>query len=320
MRPHLIRSEDWSDGAYRRLHERGELPWQESARPYVLDAIDRARDWSDLHQRLAAHGVVAKLVQRGERVRGLAFAEGFDRGAPGCAASRIDPCCALPALERRFGPLTPSREIAKETIDATRWVQSRRTTILAAVDGAKSWDELTERLDRDGIVVNLIQRGTRVQGLAFAQGRDPDAPGCSASRIHPRCKKAALEQRFGACPFQPQQRHEHRRSAVRDRAEHGEQATRAGCCAMRDGSLITLGCAPSTPRIAIASFAIASVSFQRSARHGGTRACAAAARCPAAARSAPAVARSGAAGHARCGGTSTRLLVDRRHDEPAPRT
>jgi hypothetical protein len=61
-----------SDGAYRRLHERGELPWQESARPYVLDAVNRAKDWSDLHQRLAAHGVMVKLVLRGERVQGLA--------------------------------------------------------------------------------------------------------------------------------------------------------------------------------------------------------------------------------------------------------
>ena len=33
-----------SDGAYRRLRERGELPWQESARPYVLDAVDRAKE------------------------------------------------------------------------------------------------------------------------------------------------------------------------------------------------------------------------------------------------------------------------------------
>src|SRR5580704_14265559 len=79
-----------SDGAYRRLHEGGELPWQESARPSVLDAVDRARDWSDLHQRLGAHGVVVKLVRRGDCVQGLAFAEGHDRKAPGCAASRID--------------------------------------------------------------------------------------------------------------------------------------------------------------------------------------------------------------------------------------
>ena len=99
-----------SDGAYRRLHERGELPWQESARPYVLDAVDRAKDWSDLHQRLRAHGVVVKLVQRGERVQGLAFAEGLDRRAPGCAASRIDARCALRAMESRFGPFTPARE------------------------------------------------------------------------------------------------------------------------------------------------------------------------------------------------------------------
>ncbi len=114
-----------SDGAYRQLRERGELPWQDSARPYVLDAVDRATSWNELHQRLAAHGVVAKLVRRSGRVRGLAFAEGFERGAPGCAASRIDARCALPALERRFGPFTPSHELAKEMIDATQWVQAR---------------------------------------------------------------------------------------------------------------------------------------------------------------------------------------------------
>jgi hypothetical protein len=208
-----------SDGAYRRLRERGELPWHESARPYVLDAVGRAKDWSDLHQRLGAHGVVAKLVRRNDRIRGLAFAEGFDRGASGCAASRIDVRCALPALERRFGPFTPSHELAKGTISATRWAQNARATILTAVDDARSWNELTQRLTRDGIVVKLIARGTRVQGLAFARGLDPGAPGCGASRIHPRCKKAALEQRFGPCPFTPEQPPKRSRSSLRDRAE-----------------------------------------------------------------------------------------------------
>ncbi len=208
-----------SDGVYRQLHERGELPWCESAHPYVLDAVDRAKSWNDLHQRLAAHGVVAKLIRRGKPIRGLAFAEGFERGAPGCAASRIDARCALPALERRFGPFTPSRELARATIDPTRWVQDARATILTAVDSARSWEDLTQQLDRDGIVVKLIARGRRVQGLAFAQGRDPGAPGCGASRIHPRCKKAALEQRFGACPLTAEQPPKRSRSSVRDRAE-----------------------------------------------------------------------------------------------------
>jgi hypothetical protein len=225
-----------SDGAYRRLCERGELPWQESARPYVLDAVDRARSWSELHERLAAHGVVAKLVRRSERMRGLAFAEGFRRGAPGCAASRIDARCALPALERRFGPLTPLRELAKETIDATRWVQSTRATILTAVDSARSWEELTQRLERDGIVVKLIARGTRVQGLAFAQGRDRGAPGCGASRIHSRCKKAALEQRFGPCPFTPEQPPKRSRNALGDRA--GGEACSDPRWALRDAQRI----------------------------------------------------------------------------------
>jgi hypothetical protein len=208
-----------SDGAYRRLHERGELPWQESARPYVLDAVDRAKDWSDMHQRLGAHGVVVKLIRRGERVQGLAFAEGLDRNAAGCAASRIDARCALRAMESRFGPFTPARERVAEIAHSAPWADTVRPTILAAVDSAKTWGDLEQRLDRDGIVVKLIRRGARVQGLAFAAGRDPEAQGCGASRIHPRCKKAALEQRFGPCPYMPEQPPKRSRSALYDRAE-----------------------------------------------------------------------------------------------------
>jgi hypothetical protein len=224
-----------SDGVYRRLHERGELPWQESARPYVLDAVDRANDWNDLHHRLGAHGVVVKLVRRGERVQGLAFAEGLDRRAPGCAASRIDSRCALRAMESRFGPFMPSHEPVVEVVNRRAWADMVRPKILTAVDGAKTWEELTQRLDRDGIVVKLIQRGDRVQGLAFAASRDPDAPGCGASRIHPRCKKAALEQRFGPSPHEAQ-RHEPKRSHVRDRAE--QEAHRDPRWAVRDAERI----------------------------------------------------------------------------------
>jgi hypothetical protein len=207
-----------SDGAYRRLHERGELPWQESARPYVLDSVDRAKDWSDLHQRLRAHGVVVKLVQRGERIQGLAFAEGLDGRGPGCAASRIDARCALRAMESRFGPFTPAREPVTDMARSAAWADTVRPTILAAVDSAKTWGDLSQRLDRDGIAIKLIQRGARVQGLAFAASRDPEAPGCGASRIHPRCKKAVVEQRFGPCPYTPERPTKRGRSAVSDRA------------------------------------------------------------------------------------------------------
>jgi Relaxase/Mobilisation nuclease domain len=203
-----------SDGAYRRLHERGELPWEESARPYVLDAADKARDWTDLHQRLGAHGVVVKLIRRGERVQGLAFAEGHDRDAPGCAASRIDRRCALSALERRFGAFMPERVPVAEIARPAPWSDAVRPTILAAVDAAKSWEDLTERLNRNGILIKLVQRGARVQGLAFAQGRDPGAPGCGASRIDPRCKKAALEQRFGPFPDMERQRERNSESSI----------------------------------------------------------------------------------------------------------
>src|ERR1700680_3481802 len=104
-----------SDGAFRRQQNHGEPPWQDVARPYILDAVDGAKDWGDMHQRLAAHGVVVKLVERGDRVQGLAFAEGADRSAPGCAASRIDARCALSALEHRFGPFKQSHEVTHDS-------------------------------------------------------------------------------------------------------------------------------------------------------------------------------------------------------------
>jgi hypothetical protein len=209
-----------SDGAYRRSSEWGEPLWQAVARPYVLDAVDRAKGWSDLHQRLAAHGVVIKLIQRGDRVQGLAFAESLDQRARGCGASRIDARCALSALERRFGPFTPEHDVAHGVapaeprraepiggkVSSGQWSNKVRPTILEAVDAAHSWPDLAQRLGRHGIVVKLVERGGRIQGLAFAQGRSPDVPGCGASRIDPRCKKAALEDRFGPFPSRAKER------------------------------------------------------------------------------------------------------------------
>lgn len=209
-----------SDGAYRRLHKQGEIPWQDVARPHVLDALDRARDWKDLHERLAAQGIVVKLIERGGRVQGLAFAEGLDRNAPGCAASRIDRRCALKALEDRFGPFRPAHERVVEHVSQVSWADRVRATTLTAVDAANSWDDLRQRLGEHGIVVKLVERGGRVQGLAFAQGHDPNAPGCGASRIDARCKKAALEKRFGPFPEDEPQRQQQTRGKLRERAAH----------------------------------------------------------------------------------------------------
>ena len=196
-----------SDRAYRRLHNDGVPPWEDIARPYVLDAADRASNWSDLHRRLAAHGVIVKRVERGGRIQGLAFSEGYDRTAPGCAASRIDRRCAMAALEKRFGPFTPLQPTPVNE-RPEQWVDKVRSSVLHAVDEARSWDELKQKLAGHGVVIKLVARGGRVQGLAFAQGHSPDAPGCAASRIDSRCKKAALERRFGPFTDQEPQRRE----------------------------------------------------------------------------------------------------------------
>ena len=63
--------------------------------------------------------------------------------APGCAASRIDARCALRALESRFGPFTPAREPVAEIARSAAWTDTVRPTILAAVDSAKTWEDLS---------------------------------------------------------------------------------------------------------------------------------------------------------------------------------
>src|SRR2546423_692240 len=108
------------DHSYRRLREQGELPWHDLARSYVLDAVDRAQSWDDLHRRLDAHGVVVKLVQRGGRVQGLAFAEGLESTAPGCGASRIDARCKRSTLEDRFGPFPRDSKEGTSNVEPTR--------------------------------------------------------------------------------------------------------------------------------------------------------------------------------------------------------
>ncbi len=242
-----------SDGAYRRLHERGELPWQESARPYVLDAVDRAKDWSDLHQRLGAHGVVVKLVRRGERVQGLAFSEGLDRRAPGCAASRIDSRCALRALESRLGPFIPSPEPAMEVAHRTAWAEMVRPKILTAVDSAKTWDELMQRLDRDGIVVKLIQRGARVQGLAFAAGAIPR----HRAVVRRGSIRVARRQRWSNASARSRMKRSSELNPSAARSAIGPSTrlivTRAGQCVTPNASPTMLGCARSTQRIATVS-------------------------------------------------------------------
>jgi hypothetical protein len=218
------------DGNFNRVYERGELPWQDAARPYVFEAVERATSWDDLRARLDTHGVVLKAVEREGRLAGLAFAEGLAADAPGCAASRIDARCKLSALEARFGPYVSPEGVTRSgpepaAVDPQKkpvlWHEQMRPGIVAAVDAARSWDDLRVRLGAVGVVLKAVERGGRFQGFAFAAGESVDAPGCGASRIDDRCKRSTLEARFG--PF-PLAAHEPQRSVERPGASTREEA------------------------------------------------------------------------------------------------
>lgn len=193
-----------------RVLGRGELAWQDAARPYVLEAVERASSWDDLRARLDAHGVVLKAVESRGYLCGLAFAEGPAPDAPGCAASRIDVGCKLSTLEERFGRYHAAGveqrgpagwRTAETTQEPRPWHERNRPVILDAVDRATSWHDLRNRLSEVwGVAVKGVERGGRLQGLAFSDGFAPNPPGCSASRIDKRCTLRALEARFG--PFE----------------------------------------------------------------------------------------------------------------------
>ncbi len=216
-----------------RTHGTGEIPWQDAARPYVLDAVERATSWDDLRERLGTHGVVLKAVERGGRFQGLAFAESMEPDAPGCGASRISARCKLSVLEERFGSYSGPERARSGEIAAVRpavaevWHERMRPVILDAVDRATSWDDLRARLADPMWQIDLkaVERGGRVSGLVFARENIEGAPGCAASRIDARCKLSALEARFGPYPEEFRRDVAPARSPARER--NPEQAARA---------------------------------------------------------------------------------------------
>lgn len=227
-----------SDSAYRRHEEYAEPSWHDLTRPAILPIVDRAASWHELHEGLATFGLRVTRIARGGRIQGLAFVEAREAPGRGCAASRIAPRCALRALEARLGAYMSIEDYAhRPTADGRqmddrgtaldrsggRWADLVRDTILRAVDEASSWQALRDRLAMRGIVVKLVQRGDRVQGLAFAAGHEPQSPGCGASRIDARCRLAALEARYGRFPredmgYEPT-RHEARENPAAERQQ-----------------------------------------------------------------------------------------------------
>ncbi len=186
------------------------------ARPYVLDAVDRARDWNDLHKRLGAHGVVVKLVRRGERVQGLAFAEGLDRRAPGCAASRIDRACAHCERSNAASGRSRRRTNLLRPLCARRAMERHGSSDHSR--GRRCGDDRGKTLRATRVSTasssSSLQRGARVQGLAFAKGQ----PRCARLRrvahrsaLQEGCARAA----FRAIPGRSARRHERTTRAER---------------------------------------------------------------------------------------------------------
>lgn len=93
---------------FRNLQAKGELPWSDKVRDLILNGVETAKDWPDLHRRLAVCGIIVKhTVKRGRDgvvYHGLSFAEGLRSSAPGCAASTIADDCKYATLTARFGP------------------------------------------------------------------------------------------------------------------------------------------------------------------------------------------------------------------------
>ena len=91
-----------------RLERSGDLPWYEIARPVVVEAAKSAKSWEQFSAALFQNGIVCKhtvwiATPGGRAFHGLAFAEGYEAGAPGCKASAIGSDFRYKALAARWG-------------------------------------------------------------------------------------------------------------------------------------------------------------------------------------------------------------------------
>jgi len=158
-------------------------------------------------------------------------------------------------MESRFGPFTHAREPIAEIARSAPWADTVRPTILAAVDSAKTWGDLSQRLDRDGIVIKLIQRGARVQGLVLQRAAIPKRQaaarrGSTRAARKPHSSSVLARVRI--------HRSSHPSAAAarrRSRRTRSHAAIRDGRCATPNASPTMPGCAQSTERVASVSSA-----------------------------------------------------------------
>ncbi len=129
--------------------------WEQSFYSYVqghkkplLNALDKAKDWQDLHKAFDTYDL--RLKKRGN---GLIISNATRTHH--IKASALDRSCSKSALEKRFGPYRPPDK-AKERTKPTK--QYKRTPITKQRGQSRLWRRyLATRKGRDSLTTNAIK-------------------------------------------------------------------------------------------------------------------------------------------------------------------
>ena len=152
------------DGKYQDLDLAHRLRQQKEA---ILERIEGANTWEDLHEGLATLGIGIRARRNGAVFVALDERDGVETGVT-IAASRIDRSFARKALEQQFGEMSQDRVvdesierdhngrgISDEALRQERhrgtesfqsWALNNREEISPLVEAAASWEDLHEAL------------------------------------------------------------------------------------------------------------------------------------------------------------------------------
>ena len=176
----------------------GEQSFQSFAleqRELILAEMADARNWHEVHQVLADHGIAIR-----PKANGLVLVDLTGQGA--IKASALDKSMSRMHMETRFGAFTEPESVGAaglEQFDPAKgqafasFVREHKSQILSTVEAAQDWQEVRQTLAGHGLMIRQRAGGLVLTDLDEKETVKASAVGKGLSRMR-------MEVRFGQCP------------------------------------------------------------------------------------------------------------------------
>ena len=169
----------------------------EERKETLREVVETAGTWQDLHKRLAVHGLAVRTRGNGCIIAAMGSRKGDNFQV---TASQIDRKFSKKHLEDRLGAYERSEGTyaAEEYFVPQKfdeYVLERKEKLLDSIAGAKSWQDLHERMAAYGVELRLRGNGCTIAAIGSST---QDKHRIKASELDRAISKASLEERFGS--------------------------------------------------------------------------------------------------------------------------